>query len=136
MMMPNISNVDYGERPYTDFANRWMKAGDEERTWIPKDPVDGHGMDYIYAVTQNDHMVESGNLIRLKSVSLGYDFTSLLKKGAWVKSLYAKVSAENVWYHAANRDGIDPDNVRVGDRGMTYYGDLPHYYTLTLNVNF
>lgn len=136
MMMPTISNVDYGERPYKDFANRWMKAGDEDKTWIPKDPVDGHGNDYILAVNQNDHMVEKGDILRLKSISLGYDFTSLLKKGAWVKSIYARVSAENVWYHAANRDGIDPDNTVNTGRGVNYLGDLPHYYTLTLNVNF
>lgn len=136
MMMPTISNVDYGERPYKDFANRWMKAGDEDKTWIPKDPVDGHGHDYILAVNQNDHMVEKGDILRLKSISLGYDFTSLLKKGTWVKSIYARVSAENVWYHAANRDGIDPDNTISTGRGVNYLGDLPHYYTLTLNVNF
>ena len=81
-------------------------------------------------------MVEKGDILRLKSISLGYDFTSLLKKGTWVKSIYARVSAENVWYHAANRDGIDPDNTISTGRGVNYLGDLPHYYTLTLNVNF
>lgn len=137
MRMPNISDVNYGgERAYKDFADRWMKAGDEERTWIPVDPEDGHGGTYIDAVLRNDHMFDKGDLFRLKSVGLGYDFSHLLKKNFWVKSLYAKVTAENVWYHAANRDGIDPDNMISLGNGASYNGDLPHYYTLTVNVKF
>ena len=137
MMMPNISDVNYGgERAYKDFANRWKKAGDEENTWIPVDPEDGHGGNYIFSVIRNDHMYDKGDIFRLKSIGLGYDFSHLLKKNFWVKSLYAKVTAENVWYHAANRDGIDPDNMISLGNGASYNGDLPHYYTLTVNVKF
>ena len=136
MMMPNVNNVNYGQRPYKEFANRWMQPGDEERTWVPVAPYDEISGMYIQAVNQNDRMVESGNVIRLKSVGLGYDFSRLLTEKNWLSRVYAKVSAENLWYHAANRDGIDPDRMGSNGYGQVYMGDAPRYYTLTLNLGF
>lgn len=89
----------------------------------------------ITAYEHMDHQIQSANLIRLKSLGLAYDFKHLLHSN-WLSELRLKISAENLWFKANNRDGLDPDRMSIGDYGSTYLGDQPTYYTFTLNATF
>lgn len=69
--MPSVAG-SYGS--YKTFDQRWRKPGDEENTWVPK-PLHG-SFNYTFqnVVDGSDKQLEKGNMIRLKSVGLAYDF--------------------------------------------------------------
>ena len=140
MLMPNVNNVYCGsgtiDRPYKDFANRWMQPGDEAKTNVPCAPYDMISGIYQQAVMYNTDQVEKSDVIRLKALGLGYDFSRLLPAKSVLSHLYLKFSAENLWYYAANRDGLDPDRMTTGSRGPEYLGDQSKFFTISLNVKF
>jgi len=130
--MPSIGNADTDRRPYKTFNERWRRAGDEEKTWIPAANYQVTGQ-YIDAINANEKMTEKGDLIKLKSIGLSYDFKRIVN----IKSLSAlnlKFSVENPWFWTANSQGIDPD--RLSGSSITFAGDMPAYYTFTLNIKF
>ena len=90
----------------------------------------------ILARQHLDRQVEKANLIRLKSVGLGYDFKRVVKTDV-LSALNLKFTVENPWFWAANRDRLDPDRMSTDGMGeAAYLGDAPTYYSITLNVSF
>lgn len=136
MLMPSIANVYIQNRVYKTYDERWRQPGDEEHTWVPKSTYGTQNSTTILARQHIDHQVEKGNLIRLKSVGLGYDFKRIVKTNV-LSALNLKFTVENPWFWAANRDGLDPDRMSTDSLGeATYLGDAPTYYSFTLNVSF
>lgn len=136
LRMPSIANVYLHTRPYKTYAERWRKPGDEEHTWIPRSTYGSNGGSSLMARQVVDKQIEKADLIRLKSVGLGYDFKRLVKTPA-IAALSLKFAVENPWFWAANRDKLDTDRMGVDTLGETsYLGNRPTYYTFTLNVKF
>lgn len=135
MYMPGITGEYLTNRLYKTFNDRWRQEGDEAITFVPKANYGQQNGIYQVVVNHADWMVENSDLIRLKSISLNYDFTYLLKKKI-LHTLNAKLSVENPYFWAANRDGLDPDRITSGIWGNVYSGDSPTYYTFTLNIGF
>ena len=130
VQMPQVYAYS-GNNVFKSFDNRWRQPGDEEKTWIPRAAYDNIAGTYLGVINNNDKIMEKGNLIRLKYIGLGYDFSSLVRT-SWLTGLALKFNVENPWFWAANSYKLDTDRLIGG----TYYGDQPTYYTVSLNLKF
>lgn len=136
MLMPSFGNIYiFSTDIYKTYDLRWREPGDEEKTWVPRSTYGANSGITIAAYEHMDHQIQSANVIRLKSLGLSYDFKHLLHTD-WLSDLRLKLSVENLWFKANNRDGLDPDRMGLGTSGTTYLGDQPTYYTFTLNATF
>ncbi len=135
MHMPSIANVYLSSPVYKEFDKRWRQPGDEATTHVPRSVYGTVGGSYLLAMENIDWQIESANVIRLKTIGLSYDFSSLLKKSV-ITSLNAKLTVENPWFWASNRDNLDPDRMINDTNNSTYLGDSPTYYALILNIGF
>ena len=135
----SASYGDYSSMP-KDLKNRWMKPGDEHRTDVPVIPSS-----YQYATIENldiaynaynysDIRVANGGFLRLKELTLAYDF-----KGDWMKTigmnrLQLRLVASNLWLIYADKklNGQDPEFFRSGGVSMP----LPRQLTLSLRTSF
>ncbi len=91
--------------------------------------------------------VEDGSFIRLRDVSLTYDFTNIIKAN-WVKRLSATIAGRNLLTFT-NYTGLDPENTTSVDtqgnqltglgafKGVDYFG-IPNLksYQFSINVGF
>jgi hypothetical protein len=129
--MPSLENV-VTSRGNADLANRWIKAGDENTTWVPKyDPIAFSNK--MAVVNASDTRTEKGDIIRLRSFGIGYNFKQLLRKEE-ISGLSLKFSVENLFKYVSNSQGLDSDNVfynLFGGSGK-YLGDIPTYYTISI----
>lgn len=121
-----------------DFKNRWVVPGDEARTNVPvilskreyeKDKTISSGYN---AYNYSDVRVAKGDFIRMKEISLQYDFPK-----AWIASLTnlsLKLQATNLFLFYADKklNGQDPEFFRSG--GVS--APVPKQFTLTLKAGF
>ena len=128
--MPNVYAYS-NNNVFKSFDNRWRKPGDEENTWIPRSAYDKISGIYLGVIGNNDKITEKGDLIRLKYVSVGYDFSTLFRT-PWLSGIELKFNIENPWFWAANSYGLDTDRLIGG----AYLGDQNTYYTVSLNIKF
>jgi len=115
---------------HSDYALRWQKPGDEERTSVPSNLyVSNSSRDQFYLGAEP--LVEKGDHIRLQYIRLAY--TPRLKtEGAKLKGLELSLSVDNLgilW--RANKSGIDPDY-----NWGTYTIRPQEIYSLGLNIKF
>ena len=105
-----------------EFYDRWVMPGDEKLTNIPS-IMDA----YQNAITGNDYpynnynfstaRVAKGDFVRLKSVSLTYQFKeALLKRTRFMKNFSVTVAAINPWLIYADKklEGQDPEFFNAG----------------------
>ena len=100
-----------------EFANRWMQPGDEHLTQIPAiaSPYQRDQMpnlQYAYtAYNYSDVRIAKGDFIRLKEISIGYDFDKDLLKSMKIKRLGVKLQATNLFLLYADKklNGADPE---------------------------
>ncbi|SFI99467.1 SusC/RagA family TonB-linked outer membrane protein [Myroides guanonis] len=125
-----------------DFENRWINPGDELTTDIPV-IADGalsryygsSGLAKAYnSYNYSDARIADGGFVRLKDVSLGYEFPDLVKKQLKLSNLTLRATASNPWLIYADKklNGQDPEFFRSGGVAMP----VTTQYTLTLNVGF
>jgi TonB-linked SusC/RagA family outer membrane protein len=124
-----------------DMLNRWMHAGDEEYTDIPriasKREFDAKGtsLQATYnAYNYSDKRVAKGDFVRLKEVSLTYKLPT-----KWVEKINAggvslKFQATNLFLLYADKklNGQDPEFFGTGGVALP----VPKQYTLNLRLNF
>lgn len=143
----NVLRLDpYFKASYSDlsampkeFKNRWTLPGDEQTTNIPTilsswqyQENNSYQVGYN-AYNYSDVRVAKGDFIRLKEVSLTYDFPSyLLSNHVLVKNLSLKLQATNLFllYADSKLNGQDPEFYRSG--GVA--APLPRQFTLTLRL--
>lgn len=134
-LMPDIAS-DYIENRFFKTKDlRWRVAGDEATTVVPRSTYGNQNGTYMTVLDHADWQVKNAGIVRLKNVAIGYNFTSLLKT-RFISSLSAKIAVENLFWWASNNEGIDPDRMGTNSNGATYLGDMPRYYTLTVNISF
>jgi TonB-linked SusC/RagA family outer membrane protein len=124
-----------------EFKNRWVIPGDEERTNVPvilsrRQVLADNKISQTYnAYNYSDVRVAKGDFIRLKEVSLTYDFPkSLLSASEGINALSLKLQATNLLLLYADKklNGQDPEFFRSGGVAVP----VPKQFTLTLRASF
>ncbi|MCP1995021.1 SusC/RagA family TonB-linked outer membrane protein [Flavobacterium sp. HSC-61S13] len=123
-----------------DFENRWMVPGDEKITNIPviadkmmQTNYTENALSVAYnTYNYSDQRVADGGFVRLKNISLGYEFPDHFKKNLGFSAFSLKLMATNPWliYSDKKLRGQDPEFFRTGGVAMP----ITSQYTLTLNV--
>ena len=121
-----------------EFINRWTKGGDEKYTDIPviadkranqQDPY----LSYAYnAYNYSTARIAKGDFIRMKEISLTYNFPKTLIAKAGVSDLSLKLQATNAFliYSDKKLNGQDPEFFNTG--GVA--SPVPQQFTLTLRL--
>lgn len=125
------SSYKYNYNQYATYANRW--SPENPYSDIPGVAA-GKGSSLKAYSTR---IIEDGSFLRLKTVSLGYNFpASLLKRTGIVKSARVYAAAQNL-YTWTSYSGYDPE-VSVRNSALTPgfdYSAYPRARTITLGIN-
>ena len=125
-----------------EFKNRWTIPGDEEKTTIPviasywQNRIysnAGSYLSYAYnAYNYSDARIARGDFVRLKELSLSYDFPKRIVEKIKLGSLGLKVQATNLFLLYADKklNGQDPEFYNTGGVAVP----LAKQFTFTLRV--
>ncbi len=135
----SASYGDYSAMP-KDLKNRWMKPGDEHYTNVPAIPssyqyANIENLDIAYnAYNYSDIRVANGGFLRLKELTLSYDFNGEWMKTIGMNRLQLRLVASNLWLIYADKklNGQDPEFFQSGGVSMP----LPRQLTLSIRTSF
>ncbi|KAF2513789.1 SusC/RagA family TonB-linked outer membrane protein [Flavobacterium foetidum] len=126
-----------------DFTNRWINPGDEQFTNVPViadqrlltnyDGFDTLGRAYN-TYNFSDVRIADGDFVRLKNVSLSWEFPNDFKRRLGVSTFTLKGSAVNPWliYSDKRLNGQDPEFRNTG--GVAF--PITSQYSFTINLSF
>ena len=120
-----------------EYKNRWMLPGDEQYTDIPvilnkRQYTNNRELAQTYnAYNFSDVRVAKGDFIRMKEISLTYNFKKLPEQ---IQALSLKVQGANLFLIYADKklNGQDPEFIQAG--GVS--SPNPRQFTLTLRASF
>ncbi len=121
-----------------EFNNRWTVPGDEKYTNIPviaskrQNDNDSH-LSYAYnAYNYSTARIAKGDFIRMKEISIGYDFPKSITEKLRLANLSLKLQATNLFLIYADKklNGQDPEFFNAG--GVA--APTPKQFTATLRV--
>ncbi|MBF4483289.1 MULTISPECIES: SusC/RagA family TonB-linked outer membrane protein [unclassified Flavobacterium] len=125
-----------------EFKNRWINPGDENVTNVPviadrllnRNYGDSDLQIAYNTYNYSDVRVADGDFVRLKNVSLSWEFPKDFKRKLGVSTFTLKGSAVNPWliYSDKRLHGQDPEFRNTG--GVAF--PITSQYTFTLNVSF
>ncbi len=119
-----------------EFNNRWIKPGDEKYTNIPViaskqqlnniTDLDRAYQSYNYSTAR----VAKGDFIRMKEISLAYEFPKTITQALNIANLSLKLQATNLFLIYADKklNGQDPEFFNAGGVATP----MPKQFTLTL----
>lgn len=121
-----------------EFNNRWVVPGDENKTTIPviaskRQNKNDTNLSYAYnAYNYSTERIAKGDFIRMKEISLGYDFPKSLIQRLKLSTLSLKLQATNLFLIYADKklNGQDPEFFNTG--GVA--APTPKQFTLTLRL--
>ncbi|MBR1402245.1 MAG: SusC/RagA family TonB-linked outer membrane protein [Prevotella sp.] len=121
-----------------EFENRWVISGDEAYTDIPviadlRVIQQNTKISYAYnAYNRSTARVAKGDFIRMKEISLGYDFPKKWISHLGINSLSAKLQGTNLFliYSDDKLNGQDPEFFNSGGVAVP----MPRQFTFTLRV--
>ena len=121
-----------------EFKNRWMVAGDEAITNVPaiaskRQLQQNSSLKYGYsAYNYSTARIAKGDFIRMKEISLSYDFPKRLISKLRLSSLSLKLQATNLFLIYADKklNGQDPEFYNTG--GVA--APVPRQFTLTVRI--
>ena len=121
-----------------EFNNRWVIPGDEKVTDIPvissrMQNYNDSNLSYAYnAYNYSSARIAKGDFIRLKEVSLSYDFPKKWVSAMKMNSLSLKVQGTNLALLYADKklNGQDPEFFNTGGVATP----LPKQFTVTLRI--
>lgn len=121
-----------------EFKNRWTNVGDEAYTTIPviadkRTNQDDNHLNRAYnAYNYSTDRIAKGDFIRMKEISLSYDFPKKWISGAKISNLSLKLQATNLFliYADSKLNGQDPEFFNTG--GVA--APVPKQFTLTLRL--
>jgi TonB-linked SusC/RagA family outer membrane protein len=112
------------------------------KRWTPSNPTNAYPRANASPMSNvfSDHQVEDGSYLRIKDVTLSYDFPVALMRKMSCSTLQIYVSAKNV-YTFTNYSGYDPEVNRFGQDNLSMGADygsypIPKLYVLGLKINF
>ena len=121
-----------------EFKNRWTTAGDEKKTDIPVIAdtrmyyADGY-LSYAYnAYNFSNARVAKGDFIRMKEISLAYDFPQKWVSAIRLSNLSMKLQATNLFLIYADKklNGQDPEFFNAGGVAVP----MARQFTFTLKL--
>jgi TonB-linked SusC/RagA family outer membrane protein len=126
-----------------DFTNRWINPGDEAFTNIPviadKRLVQNYGTQDQLSIAYNtynysDVRIADGDFVRLKNVSLSWEFPKDFKRKLGLSTFTLKGSTVNPWliYSDKALNGQDPEFRNTG--GVAF--PVTTQYTFAINLSF
>ena len=121
-----------------EFINRWVVPGDEERTTIPviaskMQNKNDTSLNYAYnAYNYSSERIAKGDFIRMKEVSVAYDFPKTITNSLRINNLSLKLQATNLFLIYADKklNGQDPEFFNTGGVALP----MAKQFTLTLRV--
>ena len=121
-----------------EFRNRWTEAGDEKHTNIPAIAdlrslqQDGYLYRAYNAYNYSTERIAKGDFIRMKEISLSYDFPVQMIRHLSLSSLSLKLQATNLFliYSDKKLNGQDPEFYNAGGVALP----VPRQLTLTLRL--
>lgn len=121
-----------------EFKNRWMTAGEEKTTDIPAIATQRQNWnDTDLRIAYNSYnfstaRIAKGDFIRMKEISLGYDFPKSLYGAIGLNNLSLKLQATNLFLIYADKklNGQDPEFFNTGGVAVP----VPKQFTLTLRL--
>lgn len=121
-----------------EFNNRWVVPGDEKYTNVPviaskRQNKNDRYLDYAYnAYNYSTERIADGDFIRMKEVSLGYEFPKSLIAPLKLTNLSLKLQATNLFLIYADKklNGQDPEFYNTGGVAVP----VPKQFTLTLRL--
>jgi TonB-linked SusC/RagA family outer membrane protein len=114
-----------------DFVNRWKKPGDEAFTNVPSytpNQGDNYFRRDLNYYAMGDINVISASYVKLRDVSLSYDFSVNMLRGLHIEHVNVFVQGTNYMLWKANKSGIDPEYQGLEKGGRSY--------SLGMNVTF
>jgi TonB-linked SusC/RagA family outer membrane protein len=120
-----------GGNVMSTFADRWKKPGDEAFTNIPSyisnqgDSYTRRNLDYF---NYGDVNVISASYVKLRDITLSYDFSSGILRSLNVDHINVYVQGTNYMLWKANKADVDPEYTSLSKGGRSY--------SLGLNVTF
>ena len=123
-----------------EFKNRWAVPGDENVTTIPVIASSEQNrkiaqLNYAYnAYNYSTERIAKGDFIRLKEISLSYDFPKKWIEAMKMSALSLKVQATNLALLYADKklNGQDPEFFNTGGVATP----MPKQFTITLRIGF
>ncbi|MDR2585939.1 MAG: SusC/RagA family TonB-linked outer membrane protein [Prevotellaceae bacterium] len=123
-----------------EFMDRWIRPGDEAFTTIPviasvgQNQLNSRLAQAYNAYNYSTERVASGSFIRLKDVTLSYDFPKKLISVAGVESLQLRCVASNLTLLYADKKlkGQDPEFFKSGGVAMP----VPRQITFSVRIGF
>lgn len=121
-----------------EFKNRWTKAGDEKYTNVPSIAdlrllQNNSKISYAYnAYNMSTERIAKGDFIRMKEISLSYDFPTNWISVLRLSSLSMKLQATNLFllYSDSKLNGQDPEFFNTGGVAVP----MARQFTFTLKV--
>ena len=125
-----------------EFKNRWTIPGEEKITNIPviasvrqneNFRANGEYLSYAYnAYNYSTARIADGGFIRMKEISLSYDFRKRVIDAIGVRSLQMKIQGTNLFLLYADRklNGQDPEFMNTGGVATP----MPKQFTFTLRL--
>jgi hypothetical protein len=121
-----------------EFKNRWTVPGDENTTDIPviaskRQYYNDNYLSRAYnAYNYSTARIAKGDFIRMKEISLNYDFPKKWLKPFKVSDLSLKLQATNLFliYSDSKLNGQDPEFYNTG--GVA--SPVPRQFTLTVRL--
>ncbi|KGF43104.1 membrane protein [Prevotella denticola DNF00960] len=121
-----------------EFRNRWTKTGDEAHTTIPaiadlrSIQQDGYLHRAYNAYNYSTERIAKGDFIRMKEISLAYDFPAQMIRHIALSSMSLKLQATNLFliYSDKKLNGQDPEFFNSGGVALP----VPRQFTLTLRL--
>lgn len=136
-----VFSASYSDMTATpkEFLNRWMVPGDEEHTSVPvilsrRESKQNTDLRYAYnAYNYSTERVAKGGFIRMKEISLSYDFPKKWNDALRINNLQLKLQATNLFliYSDKALNGQDPEFFNTG--GVA--SPLPKQFTMTLRFS-
>lgn len=127
-----LESLQGGDNQLAAVTRRWKKPGDI--TDIPRATSDPKGAENKRV---SSRFIEDGSYLRVKNVTLGYNFSSALVSKLRLSSLRVYASAQNL-FTFTNYTGLDPEvNYRGNDTQVvgTDFFTFPQARALTFGVN-
>ena len=120
------------------FKNRWRQSGDEATTNVPgilsyREYKENSQLRYGYnAYNYTTERIAKGDFIRMKEISLAYDFPAKWFQATPIGSLSLKLQATNLFLIYADKklNGQDPEFINAG--GVA--SPMPRQFTFTLKL--
>lgn len=112
------------------------------KRWTPDNPTNDYPRANASPMSNvfSDHQVEDGSYLRIKDVTISYDFPANMTRKFSCNALQVYISAKNV-HTFTKYSGYDPEVSRFGQNNLSMGADygsypVPKLYMLGLKINF